>query len=143
MFRIFLKMFYLFVFSLYSTLSFGANNEQKLLVHGDVPSVIIEWVKGFRGEKVTLDKQVLTFVFKDEKVSDLMANTVASSICMSRFTGDPKAKWPQSTLNKIIVLNKSQTRGFQYNIDAKSCDKYGKMNDDDFKKSIIKTMSEI
>ncbi|MDU7390285.1 hypothetical protein [Atlantibacter hermannii] len=142
MLRAYFKLILLFTILISPMHSFGAKEKQKLVLEGDIPHAIIEWLKGFRGESITLENQVLTFVFKDEQVTDLMANTVATSVCNSRFAGGANAKWPQDTLNKVVVINHMQTQGFQYDIDAKACDEYGQMTGDEGNEFIKSKMND-
>ncbi|WP_139152842.1 hypothetical protein ACP26C_16525 [Franconibacter helveticus 513] len=111
------------------------NKKWKLLILGSllstsqaclskpIPHPIIDSLSGLRIERVSLENQILTVIYKDEDVSDLMALTAAESVCSSRFRGEPK--WPQETLKSVRVLNHWQMQGFEFSLDARICDSYG------------------
>ncbi|EKY3119585.1 hypothetical protein SMY46_004242 [Cronobacter turicensis] len=107
---------------------------KNLSVQGPIPKSIISWVEGLRLESVSLEYGVLTAIYKDEKVSKMMADTVAEGICQSRFTEEPK--WSNNLINKVIVLNHWKMQGFEYALSAKACDEYGNTAGDDSKKFI-------
>ncbi|MDU2767867.1 MAG: hypothetical protein E7B97_16535 [Enterobacter sp.] len=88
-----------------------------------IPQPILDALSGLRIEKIKLDNQILTVIYQDEDVGDLMALTAAESVCSSRFSED--SKWPDDTLKSIRVLNHWQMQGYTFDIDAKSCDEYG------------------
>lgn len=110
--------------------AFTAHAQQRTLsINGDVPETFISWVEGMRIESVSLENKTLLTVFSDEKISDIMAMTVADGVCEARYNGNPKMS--DDALNKLVVVNHRKMQGFQFSIDANDCDRMGKMSGDE------------
>jgi hypothetical protein len=99
------------------------------VVAQQIPDSIIKSVSGLRIEKLSLDDKKLTFIYRDEKVSDLMALSVAQSICNTRFIGEPK--FNNSLFNELVIYNHWKIQGFKFKLNGKICDEYGEKAGDE------------
>lgn len=120
-------------------LTLAASADAKMAINGNVPASIIDGVKPLRIESISLSDKMLTVVYTDEKVNEIMAASVADAVCEARFTGSPKLS--KDTLNQVVVTNHWKMQGYSFPIDASVCDEYGKTAGDESNRFIKNLMT--
>ncbi len=106
-----------------------------------VPSSIADQFASLRVESATINNKTLKVVYKDEKVGDLMALSIAQSVCSAWYTD--KQSFNNNLFDNIKVYNHWEMQGYQFNLNASKCEELGKLAGDDYNIEMRKTMKPI
>ncbi|AXF58079.1 hypothetical protein DVA43_17540 [Leclercia sp. W6] len=106
-----------------------------------VPASISKQFESLRVEKATISNKTLKVVYKDEKVGDLMALSIAQSVCSAWYTD--KKSFNNNLFENIKVYNHWEMQGYQFNLNANKCEELGKLAGDEYDIEMRKIMKPL